>query len=226
MGVRALMRTLRHPCVVIFRRPFAWFEKGARRSAIVIFLGAFASATFSSQGAPRSPAPRFPELASIHVPPVFRYAPSPRDPFIDAAVTRTLLSEANAPDPADRESGLDAYAMEFSQLLRDLYRVQGIICGTKGGSALIGRRILKVGDNLDLFLSEELQKRLEQTNRSLGLGLDETLQKAVLSAEVVQVDPSGVTLSMPDMKPQLVLPYQKTPVGSLPQESTPKLLRP
>jgi hypothetical protein len=136
------------------------------------------------------------------------------------------LSEANAPDPADRESGLDAYAMEFNQLLRDLYRVQGIICGTKGGSALIGRRILKVGDSLDLFLSEELQKRLEQTNRSLGLGLDEMLQKAVLSAEVVEVDPSGVTLSMPDMKPRLVLPYQKTPVGTLPQETSTKLLGP
>lgn len=73
--------------------------------------------------------------------------------------------------------------------------------------ALIGRRILKAGDTLELTLPPPLLKQLVDLNAAEKLGLHAALQKGLLQIQVVRITPSGLLLRTAENSPQLVLPF-------------------
>ena len=172
-----------------------------------------------------STSPKLEDIPSIQYTEVFQYSVSARDPFVDASVVQTLLSQkGQASDGANKELDLDGYKEEFNNLLAEFYSVRGVVCSESGGSALVGRRILRRGDPVDIFLGEGLLKRLEQSNRVYNLGLEEVLHTAVIQARVARVEPTAVVVEMPGMKSMLEIPFHKDqqPGASENGKSTPQ----
>ncbi|MEY5025876.1 MAG: hypothetical protein RLZZ244_1404 [Verrucomicrobiota bacterium] len=162
-----------------------------------------------------------PDLGEIRFPQTPEYKRSPRDPFVDASVKKTLLTPgATNATTGKREPEITAYAREFNQILGQLYAIQGLVSSPKGGSALIGRRILRIGDSLEIHLNEAILKRLEQTNRIYNLGLDEILKSGVIPAKLAKVEPTGIKLSVAGMNAPLELPFvRKKTTAPLPLQA-------
>ena len=171
----------------------------------------------SETSAPRSaPPPDFPELqflatATLQAPAAAPYKPGQRDPFVDPSVKQTLHSEpqqAPEPPPEDKQA-LDTLVPELEACLAQSEKIQGIICAPEGSMALIGKRIIKPGDYLEIPLSELLAAQLKDINLSEHLGLDNAIDKNLLPLQVVRITPSGVTFQQVESSIALELPFSR-----------------
>ena len=151
-------------------------------------------------------------LAEAQIPSlkVFSYERSQRDPFVDASVQLTLLSQKTEVEPVPEEVGLGQLFEGLSSELLRTCKINGVVCGEGDGLVLIGRHILRTGDKLDLPLGEELLKQMQTLDRTLHLRLGDIISLGVLSLDIEWIAPTGIGLSHALFEKPLTLPFQKT----------------
>jgi hypothetical protein len=164
----------------------------------------------------------FPFLEKLEIsrPRVFVYERSQRDPFVDASVKLTLLSQNSATALYPEELGLNRFTQELHSELLQSHRITGVVSGESDGVVLIGRRILRTGDTLGLPLGEELLKKMQAAEQTQHLGLGDILGESVLPLEIVWISPEGIGLSHVLLEEALTLPYLKNAPTTAPAEST------
>jgi hypothetical protein len=109
---------------------------------------------------------------------------------------------------------LDPFAAELREFARQWLPVRGVIVSTEGASALVGRKIVKRGDILELALDEDLEKRLParliKEGSSFGTSTKGNLSKArVLESRVDSIEADGILLLVYGLRKPLLLPFKK-----------------
>jgi hypothetical protein len=203
------------------------FHPASRRSEVRLFLlvAAFFSGALKLPLLSETSEPKillFPFLDRLEIlrPKVFVYERSQRDPFVDASVKLTLLSQNNATTPQPEELGLNQFTQELHSELLQCHRITGVVSGESDGVVLIGRRILRTGDTLRLPLGEELLKKMQAAEQAQHLGLGDILGESVLPLEIVWISPEGIGLSHVLLEEALTLPFLKNSPTTSPVEST------
>ena len=163
----------------------------------------FAGLSHTLSAADASPPPPHPYqvLESARITPlaVRSYERSPRDHFVDASVKLNLVSQENtaettSADPLSQAQILESFSQELHSQLLQSYRISGLVSAEKDGSVLIGRRILRVGDKLDLVLGDEVVKKLQTLDQTYHLRLGEILGLGILPLEIISITPTGIEL--------------------------------
>ncbi|RFC45802.1 MAG: hypothetical protein DVB28_000373 [Verrucomicrobia bacterium] len=203
------------------------FHPASRCSAgrLFLLLAAFFSGALNLPLLSETSEPKlllFPFLDRLEIsrPKVFVYERSQRDPFVDASVKLTLLSQNNATAPHSEELGLNQFTQELHSELLQCHRITGVVAGESDGVVLIGRRILRPGDSLALPLGEELLKKMQVAEHTQHLGLGDILGESVLPLEIVWISPEGIGLSHMLLEEALTLPFLKNSPPTAPAEST------
>ena len=161
------------------------------------------------------------ETAKFHYRKAFVYEKTQRDPFVDSSVKLTLLSQVPIDTPDTEASGIACLTRDLHSELLQSYKITGLVCGKRYGVVLIGRRILRVGDHLDLLLGEELIKKLRSLNGTQHPGLDDIINLETLPLNIVAISPTGIRLSHGLLQEPFFLPFQKnTPATPAPQSSS------
>jgi hypothetical protein len=158
--------------------------------------------------------------AEIRSPKVPSYERTERDPFVDATVKLTLLSQKNEMEPAPEEGGVGQIVDDLSSELLRTCKISGVVCGENDGLVLIGRRILRTGDKLELLLGEEMLKKMWALERTQHLGWGDFLSLGILACEIKWITPTGIGLSHALLEEPLTLPFQKNTPPPLPFRSS------
>lgn len=176
----------------------------------VVFVGAL-TLPLHGEERPRSESPSLAALDStpLPAPRTFTYERTERDPFVDASVKLTLLSQAGTVEPVPQGLGVAQITQEVGSEILQNYKITGIVCGESDGAVLIGRRILRTGDRLDLLLGDDLLKKMQVLNQAQHLGWGEILSLGILPLEIVWIGPAGIGLSHSLFQEPVTLPFQK-----------------
>jgi len=188
-------------------------------SASFVGLSSLSSTAYTAE----RPASVFRQLesAEFHYRKPFVYERTQRDPFVDPSVKLTLLSQAPIETNDSESFGIGSLIRDLYSELLQSYKIAGLVCGERDGVVLIGRRILRVGDHLDLLLGEELIKKMRSINGTRHLGLDDILNLEILPLNIVAISPTGIRLSHGLLQEPFILPFQKnTPTTAVPQSSS------
>ena len=139
------------------------------------------------------------------------YKPTARDPFVDASVSRTLLSpederevKADAPAPP-----IDSYRQELITVFRQAHDVNGIAMAGGSAMAIVDGKIVQSGETLSVALSDDIGARLAATSKSFGLGLESQMESKMLTVLVDHITPQGLYLRMKGMTAAILLEYRK-----------------
>lgn len=164
------------------------------------------------------------ESAEFRYRKAFVYQRTERDPFVDSSVKLTLLSQTPI-DTSDPEiPGIASLTRDLYSDLLQSYKITGLVCGERDGAVLIGRRILRVGDRLDLLLREEVVKKLHRFIGGQHPDLHDIINLAILPLSIVSISPTGIRLSHGLLQEPFILPFQKNTPGApvIPSPSNPK----
>lgn len=157
--------------------------------------------------------------AEIQRPRVFSYKPSERDPFLDASVKLTLLSGAEGALGVNEDFGLDQFSRQLSAELLQKYRINGVVCGQRGSVVLIGKRVLRIGDTLELVVGEELLRKIKAAEENGYRKLRDALSQGILSLRVGSITPSGIGLIHDLLEQPLSLPYSKNTLSNATEQT-------
>jgi hypothetical protein len=149
------------------------------------------------------------ESITLPAPRVFTYERTERDPFVDASVKQTLISQADPVEPAPEQLILGQIAQEVDAEIKKNFKITGLVCGERDGVVLIGRRILRAGDRLDLILGEDLLNKMRTLDQAQHMGWGDVLSLGILPLEIVWVEPTGIGLSHGLQQDPFILPFPK-----------------
>lgn len=158
--------------------------------------------------------------AEIQRPRVFTYRPSQRDPFLDASANLSVLAGKDVASGGNEEFCLDQFSRELNAELLQKFRINGVVCGQLGGVVLIGRRVLRVGDSLELTVGEELARKMKAAEENGLRRLREALNQGVVSLRVESITQSGIGLANDLLRHPLSLPYSKNMLSNPTEQTT------
>jgi hypothetical protein len=137
------------------------------------------------------------------------YKASSRDPFIDGAVGKTLLSTPEERDLRASAPPIETYETELEGLFRAEKEVNGIALIDGIGTAIVNKHIMEVGEELFVGVPEDLGKRLAATSRYFGLGFEQQLEGHYLGAKIERITAEGLQLKISGMLKTIRLNYAK-----------------
>ena len=135
------------------------------------------------------------------------YAPSLRDPFVDASVSPTIIGATGSRDLRNVARPLEAFTAEIEALLKKENNVNGIALAGGMSLAVVNGKTVKPGTSLEIAIPEGLSKELLGTSRYYGLGLETQIEAKLLQAEVTEITTTGLFLKLRGTI--LHLPYRK-----------------
>lgn len=158
---------------------------------------------------PDPPRPGSSNFASFPKRAPFTYPPSPRDPFVDASVKSTLVGDDAASEADTKRFHTDKIAEKLQSEILRLCKISGIVCSEHDGTVLIGRHILRTGDDLQLPLEEKVLSELRELDKAYSLGWGDLLDQEVIPLAIDSIAADGISLSICPLDSSLSLPFSK-----------------
>lgn len=143
--------------------------------------------------------------------PVFtdsNYRPSPRDPFVDASVSRTLLTSVEDRDSSTTAPPIETFEKELKELFASTHKILALAVSGENGSAVVNGRAVERGEPLIVTLPDTLGSRLLSTSQYYGLGLNAEIEAKQLSAKIERVTPEGIHIRIRGTRTPMLLEYQ------------------
>lgn len=135
------------------------------------------------------------------------YAPSLRDPFVDASVSPTILGATGSRNLSNVARPLESYVGDLESLLSKENKVNGIALSDRMNLAVVNGRTVKPGTLLRVTIPEALSEQLLGTSRYYGLGLESQIGAKLLECEIAEITKTGLILKLRGTS--LHLPYRK-----------------
>jgi hypothetical protein len=149
--------------------------------------------------------PRLPDLFA------FRYMPAPRDPFISADASKTLVGKGVELDNSFSSKAAQRYLQTLVAAIQNDLFVEGVSTG-EGQShaiALINGVAFSETEKIPVTVSETDLIQLTELARTYGLPLERDMsEKSTILLEVGPIDSGGVAILLPGFRaPLCKLPY-------------------
>jgi hypothetical protein len=149
--------------------------------------------------------PRLPDLFA------FRYTPAPRDPFISADASKTLVGKGVELDNSFSSKAAQRYLQTLVAAIQNDLFVEGVSTGEgqNHAIALINGVAFSETEKIPVTVSETDLIQLTELARTYGLPLERDMsEKSTILLEVGPIDSGGVAILLPGFRaPLCKLPY-------------------